>query len=81
MTAAIGRKRRNDDSKRLTKVLSTKLSIEDYNLFRILTNIVYRFKQINEDRPSELLRFLISPVVDGLRKQPGFSLLRLSQQD
>ena len=57
MTAAIGRKKRNDDSKRLTKVLSTKLSIEDYNLFRILTNIVYQFKQINEDRPSECYVF------------------------
>ena len=78
---AIGRKKRNDNNKKLTRVISTKLSIENYNLFQILTNIVYQYKQINEDRPSGMLRCLISPVVDGLRKQPGFSLLRLSHQD
>jgi hypothetical protein len=33
------RKKRNDDNKKLTRVLSTKLSIEDYNLFRVMTNI------------------------------------------
>jgi hypothetical protein len=69
------RKKRNDDSKRLTRVLSTKLSIEDFNLFRVMTNIAYQYKAINQDRPSEMLRFLVTPVVDGLRKQPGFSLL------
>jgi hypothetical protein len=33
--------RRKDDNKKLTRVISTKLSIEDYNVFRVLTNIVY----------------------------------------
>ena len=81
MTVTIGGRKRNDDNKKLTRVISTKLSIENYNLSRVLTNIVYQYKQINEVRPSEMLRCLISHVVDGLRKQPGFSLLRLSQQD
>jgi hypothetical protein len=81
MTVTIGRRKRNDDNKKLTRVISTKLSIENYNLSRVLTNIVYQYKQINEVRPSKMLRCLISPVDDGLRKQPGFSLLRLSQQD
>jgi hypothetical protein len=69
------RKKRNDDSKRLTRVLSTKLSIEDFNLFRVMTNIAYQYKAINQDRPSEMLRFFVAPVVDGVRKQPGFLLL------
>jgi len=69
------RKKRNNDNKKLTRVLSTKLSIEDYNLFRVMTNIAYQYKAIDQDRPSEMLRFLVTPVVDGLRKQPGFSLL------
>jgi hypothetical protein len=81
MTVAIGRRKRNDDNKKPTRVISTKLSIENYNLSRVLTNIVYQYKQINKVRPLEMLRCLISPVVDGVRKQPGFSLLRLSQQD
>jgi hypothetical protein len=67
--------KRNEDSKKLTRVLSTKLSVEDYNLFRVMTNIAYQYKAINQDRPSEMLRFFVTPVVDGLRKQPGFSLL------
>jgi hypothetical protein len=70
------RKKRYDDDKKLTRVLSTKLSIEDYNLVRVMTNIAYQYKAINQDKPSEMLRFLVTPVVDGLRKQPGFSLLQ-----
>ncbi len=68
---------RNDNIK-LTRVLSTKLSIEDYKVFRVLTNIAYQYKAINQDRPSEMLRFIVTPALDGFRKQPGFSLLRLS---
>jgi hypothetical protein len=79
MTVAIGRRKRNDDNKKLTRVISTKLSIENYNLSRVLTNIVYQYKQINEVIRD--VTCLILPVVDGLRKQPGFSVLRLSQQD
>jgi hypothetical protein len=74
------RKKRNDDSKKLTRVLSTKLSIEDYNLFRVMTNIAYQYKSINQDRPSEMLRFLVTPVVNGLSNQPGFSLLQSSKK-
>jgi len=69
------RVKRKDDSKKLTKVLSTKLSIDDYKVFRILTNQAYRDGAINEDSPSEMLRYMITPVVDGFRKIPGFSLL------
>jgi hypothetical protein len=41
-------KNRTDDDKKLTKVLSTKLSIEDYNLFRVMTNFAYQYKAINQ---------------------------------
>ena len=64
---------RKDDNKKLTRVVSTKLSIEDYNVFRVLTNIVYHYKLINQDNPSEMLRFIVTPALDGLRKQPEFS--------
>ena len=51
-----------------------------YNVFRVLTNIVYQYELINQDSPSEMLRFVVTPVVDGLRKQPGFSLLQFSSK-
>jgi hypothetical protein len=73
----INREKRNDDNnkKKLTKVLSTKVSIEDYKVFRILTNHAYRHGAINQDSPSEMLRYIMTPVVDGFRRIPGFSLL------
>jgi hypothetical protein len=49
-------------------------------VFRALTNIVYQYELINQDSPSEMLRFVVIPVVDGLRKRPGFSLLQFSSK-
>ena len=65
-------KSRREDNKKLTRVISTKLSIEDHKTFRILTNLTYRYGRIKQDSPSEMLRYLISPVVELLRKQPDF---------
>ena len=69
MTVAVGR---NDDNKKLTRVISTKLSIEDHKTFRILTDLTYQYGGIKEDSTSEMLRYLISPVVELLRKQPNY---------
>jgi hypothetical protein len=66
---------KKDHSKKLTKVLSTKVSIEDYKTFRVLTNLAYRYRGIEEDSPSEMLRFFITLTVNELRNKPGFSLL------
>ena len=56
--------------KKLTKVLSTKLSIEDYNLFQILTNNAYRLGIIEEPKPSKFLRFLVTYSFNELRNKP-----------
>ena len=70
------RERNIDDyKKKLTKVLSTKVTPEDYKKFRVLTNLGYQYGGINEDSSSEMLRFLITLALNGLRNQPGFSLL------
>ena len=70
------RGKRKSNRKKLKKVLSTKISIEDYNVFRIFTNHAYRNGTIKRDSPSEMLRYIITPVVDEFRKVPGFSLLK-----
>jgi arginyl-tRNA--protein-N-Asp/Glu arginylyltransferase len=55
------KKRNNDDNKkRLTKVLSTKLSIEDYNRFQKYTNYAYQAGMIEEPNTSRFLRFIIT---------------------
>jgi hypothetical protein len=61
--------------KKLSKVLSTKLSIEDYKVFRILTNNAYTYRIINQDSPSEMLRYIMTPVIDKYHRIPGFSLI------
>ena len=54
--------KRNDDKykKRLTKVLSTKLSIEDYNRFQKCTNDAYRAGTISKPSASEFLRYIVT---------------------
>ena len=69
------RVKRKDDSKKLTKVISTKVSIEDYKVFRVLTNLAYQYGGIKENSTSEMLRFIITSAVNELRNKPGFSLL------
>jgi hypothetical protein len=68
------------NTKKLTKVVSTKLSIEDYNLFQILTNLAYQHGEIKEATQSELLRYIIVQSVNELRSKPGFSALQLHMQ-
>ena len=52
------------NNKKLSKVLSTKLSIEDYNAFLILTKIEYEAGLIKEESTSELLRFTIRHILN-----------------
>jgi hypothetical protein len=52
------RKKRNDDNKKLTRVLSTKLSIEDYNRIEKYTNFAYEAGMIEEPKTSKFLRLI-----------------------
>jgi hypothetical protein len=60
---------------KLTRTVSTKLSIEEYKAFRVLTNLTHQYHEIREDSQSEMLRLLINLALDQIRKHPGFSLL------
>jgi hypothetical protein len=63
----------DDNKKKLTKVVSTKLSIEDHKAFRVITNLAYQHREIKEDSPSEMLRYFITLAVNELRNLPRFS--------
>jgi hypothetical protein len=56
------REKRNDNNnkKKLTKVLSTKLSIEDYNRFQKYTNDACKAGTIDEPCPSKFLRYIVT---------------------
>ena len=55
-----GEKKKEDDWKKLTKVLSTKLSIEDYNRFEKYTNYAYQAGMIEEPETSKFLRYIVT---------------------
>lgn len=48
-----------EDSTKLTKVLSTKLSIGDYDRFQKHTNDAYRAGAISKPSESEFLRYIV----------------------
>ena len=52
------------NNKKLSKVLSTKLSTDDYNAFQILTKLEYQAGLIKEESTPELLRFTISQILN-----------------
>ena len=66
--------------KKLSKVLSTKLSIEDYNAFQMLTKLEYKSGLIKEESPSELLRFTIRHILNQVHSQPEYLILKQEQQ-
>jgi hypothetical protein len=55
-----------NNTKKLTKVVSTKLSIEDYNRFVIYTWAAYSEGIIDEPNPSRFLRFISTVFFEGL---------------
>ena len=59
----------NDKKKKLTRVLSTKLSIEDDILLQQVTTVAYRNGDIKEPTKSELVRFLVTLLLSGIRKE------------
>ena len=69
-----------NQKKKLSKVLSTKLSIEDYNAFLILTKLEYEAGLIKEQSPSELLRFTICRLLVQLRNNRIYHLLEEQEQ-
>jgi hypothetical protein len=52
--------RRKDNNKKLAKVVSTKLSIEDYDHFMIYTRTAYSKGIIDEPKPSTFLRYIVT---------------------
>jgi hypothetical protein len=70
---AVGKK---DNNKKLTKVVSTKLSIEDYAVFRKLTNVIHQYGAIPEATNAEGVRYFLLSFLNALPGMPGFTPLR-----
>ena len=70
-----------NNNKKLSKVLSTKLSIDDYNSFQILTKLEYQVGLIKEESTSELLRFTIRHILKQAHNQPEYLILKQQAQN
>src|SRR5918999_6334614 len=68
------------NNKKLPKVLSTKLSIDDYNAFLTLTKLEYQSGLIKEESASELLRFTICHILKQVHNQPEYLILKQQQE-
>ena len=71
---------KNNNNKKLSKVLSTKLSIEDYNSFVTLTKLEYEAGLIKEESTSELLRFTLRHILKQVNNQPEYLILKQQEQ-
>src|SRR5215216_610492 len=69
------------NNKKLSKVLSTKLSTDDYNAFLILTKLEYQAGLIKEQSTSELLRFTIRHILNQLHNNLIYPILEEGQQE
>ena len=68
------------NNKKLSKVLSTKLSIDDYNAFLTLTKLEYQAGLIKEQSTSELLRFTIRHILNQLHNNLIYPILEEEQE-
>src|SRR5215204_3626240 len=69
------------NNKKLSKVLSTKLSIDDYNAFLILTKLEYQAGLIKEQSTSELLRFTIRQILSQVGNDQIYHYVEQEQQE
>jgi hypothetical protein len=60
--------------------MSTKLWIEDYNAFLILTKLEYQVGLIKEESISELLLFTIHHILKQVHNHPEYLILKEQQQ-
>jgi hypothetical protein len=70
-----------NNNKKLSKVLSTKLSKDDYNAFLTLTKLEYEAGLIKEERASELLRFTIRHILNQLHNNLIYPILEEQEQE
>jgi hypothetical protein len=69
-----------NNNKKLSRVLSTKISIEDYNAFLILTKLEYQGGLIKEESTSELLRFTIRHILNQLHNNLIYPIRKEQEQ-
>jgi hypothetical protein len=68
-TSSVVRGNSSRKSQKLTRVVSTKLSIEDYDSLQQISDIAFQYGRIKEPTKSELVRYLITLLLSAIRKE------------
>ena len=68
-SATNGKNEEEGNRKKLTNVVSTKLSIEDDNALQQVSTIAFQYGSIQEPTKSELVRYLITLLLSAIRKE------------
>ena len=68
------------NNKKLSKVLSTKLSADDYDAFLVLTKLEHQAGLIKEENTSELLRFTIRHILNQLHNNLLYPILEEQEE-
>jgi hypothetical protein len=68
------------NNKKLSKVLSTKLSADDYDAFLVLTKLEHQDGLIKEESTSELLRFTIRHILNQLHNNLLYPILEEQEE-
>ena len=64
-----GKNEKEGNRKKLTNVVSTKISIEDDNALQQVSTIAFQYGSIKEPTKSELVRYLITLLLSAIRKE------------
>jgi hypothetical protein len=68
-------------NRRLTRVVSTKLSIEDDDLLQHITTLAYQHGDIKKPSKSEIVRFFISLILSAIiKEQPSLLVAQKIEQ-
>jgi hypothetical protein len=68
-SAPIATKENQENNGKLKRVVSTKLSIEDYNSLQQVSDVAFQYGRIKEPTKSELVRFLITLLLSAIKEE------------
>jgi hypothetical protein len=68
-SSQVANKENQENNSKLKRVVSTKLSIEDYNSLQQVSDVAFQYGSIKEPTKSELLRFLITLLLSAIKEE------------
>jgi hypothetical protein len=68
-SSPIASKENQENNGKLKRVVSAKLSIEDYNSLQQVSDVAFQYGRIKEPTKSELVRFLVTLLLSTIKEE------------